>query len=840
MAYYNMGSSPFGGTNCFDLSQLLALFQNYKQSGNPSVSTYPYAKNLQSTWGMADPKAQSGLQNAFNGKMADAFGTSMAGDRMMNPDMYDAAKNKFSDFIGGQGTVNMGGLGKAAGAAGYVQAGANAIKDIASWTADIVDSSRSKMALPKPASYNGDTIRSIQDYNMMHEAPHFSHNYAGKKPGFWEHFLDTNMKSIKGMQDGAAFGKDPKSKIIFGAIGGVAGLGFGIGNAIAAAKTYKRNLRNIDRQNDINHINYLDAQQKGITNIGTLGNLSMYYQRLNNPYSLGGQIDSPGLFGATVIGEGGTHEENPNGGVQYGIGQNGKPNLLEEGEVEWNGKVFSARVKPTEDVLKKFNTYMKGGFVSYADIASHILAMHKERENSPFDRRTLEIQMQRAFEAQEYEKTAQEAAEYGLSPEEYMAYQQQAQQYAAGGNIYANGDELYYYDPKTRTIVMENNGDQYLVPIIKGPKGRNYTGGYNPGSSLFYTDYWNRLNDADRNALINEFKEYYLSDQYVPAEIPEGGGVRYNKWATANTPAQTLYNEALNGKWGSAHQAFVDFMYNKMANQPQPVTEATAQPQVTVTHPEQPAPTATSDTYDRSVRIPTGDPERNRHPYYLDWMRAAPALNNLRAILTQNAPDFTYANQLASLYRPIGYKPVGQYQRYQPIDQHYADTQARMHANTLYGLYRNNAQSNNAANYYASLAAADRGAAQNAAYVNAVTADNNARNSVLAYNNSIDIQNEANRFNAAVADYRNYVEQMNRSYAAAEEERLAVEQALEANRTNLAQNIGDIGREMYDRWRINHNPVYSYDLDWNYNGRIPWTWDNIAAYATHMANQQKA
>ena len=40
---------------------------------------------------------------------------------------------------------------------------------------------------------------------------------------------------------------------------------------------------------------------------------------------------------------GGTHEQNPQGGINIGEGTNGKPNLVEEGEVVWGNKVFTNR-----------------------------------------------------------------------------------------------------------------------------------------------------------------------------------------------------------------------------------------------------------------------------------------------------------------------------------------------------------------------------------------------------------------------------------------------------------------------------------------------------------------
>lgn len=47
----------------------------------------------------------------------------------------------------------------------------------------------------------------------------------------------------------------------------------------------------------------------------------------------------------TVFEGGGSHEQNPLGGIPQGIGQNGKQNLVEEGETKWNDYIFSNEIK---------------------------------------------------------------------------------------------------------------------------------------------------------------------------------------------------------------------------------------------------------------------------------------------------------------------------------------------------------------------------------------------------------------------------------------------------------------------------------------------------------------
>ena len=55
------------------------------------------------------------------------------------------------------------------------------------------------------------------------------------------------------------------------------------------------------------------------------------------PTSIGGDSQ------LTYFGAGGTHEQNPLGGIPIGKDKNGTPNLVEEGEVKWNDYIFSNR-----------------------------------------------------------------------------------------------------------------------------------------------------------------------------------------------------------------------------------------------------------------------------------------------------------------------------------------------------------------------------------------------------------------------------------------------------------------------------------------------------------------
>lgn len=119
--------------------------------------------------------------------------------------------------------------------------------------------------------------------------------------------------------------------------------------------------------------------------------------------SLGGPLHSNGVDwtnGLILVDQGGTHEENPNEGVQMGVSSDGTPNLVEEGEVIWNDYVFSNRVKVPEDVKKKYK--LRGSDdMTFADAARKAQKPSAERPNDLIEMRSLEDIMAKLMMEQE-------------------------------------------------------------------------------------------------------------------------------------------------------------------------------------------------------------------------------------------------------------------------------------------------------------------------------------------------------------------------------------------------------------------------------------------------------
>lgn len=158
-------------------------------------------------------------------------------------------------------------------------------------------------------------------------------------------------------------------------------------------------------------------------------------------YALGGDMQTNGsdfTDGLTSVEAGGSHEENPNGGVPMGVAPDNQPNLVEEGETIYNDYVFSNRIKPDKETLKKFHIYGSNGNMTYADLSKKLERESKERPNDPISQDGLSAMLGNLAQEQERQKAEEEkkraeAAFEALSPEEQqmflqeMAKQQEAQ-----------------------------------------------------------------------------------------------------------------------------------------------------------------------------------------------------------------------------------------------------------------------------------------------------------------------------------------------------------------------------------------------------------------------------
>lgn len=128
-----------------------------------------------------------------------------------------------------------------------------------------------------------------------------------------------------------------------------------------------------------------------------------------NDYSTHGVLFTPP--GYTHIGAGGTHEQNPYGGVPVGVDPNGKPNLVEEGENIYNDYVFSDRLKPSKRELKSYNLPEKLYGKTFAELSDALMEEANTRPNDPISNNGVGAMLDRLIACQEEHKAKKDQKE---------------------------------------------------------------------------------------------------------------------------------------------------------------------------------------------------------------------------------------------------------------------------------------------------------------------------------------------------------------------------------------------------------------------------------------------
>lgn len=246
------------------------------------------------------------------------------------------------------------------------------------------------------------------------------------------------------------------------------------GTFTAAAKKHHMGVQEFANRVLANPDNYSSAMRKKANFARNASHWNAYggYLDIPNLYPLGGdlQVSNPMLEN---INEGGTHEQNPNGGVPVSVDDEGNPNLVEQGESIWKGDyVFSNRLKVPETIRKKYN--LKKG-ATFADAAKYI---GKEAEQRPYDNISNRTQNELLGELSDY----QEEKKFK------NAQRQEERRYALGGNVFKKGgvtpyayskswDGFNYFNPQTNEYAPEyldfvnNITDQQAADILAGKYG---------------------------------------------------------------------------------------------------------------------------------------------------------------------------------------------------------------------------------------------------------------------------------------------------------------------------------------------------------------------------------
>lgn len=174
-------------------------------------------------------------------------------------------------------------------------------------------------------------------------------------------------------------------------------------------------------------------------------NIKYYYN--NYPYAQGGRLNRFDYGGAMngldlptgmqYYENGGSHEENPNGGIQIGQDQQGNPNLVEEGEFRYGDYIFSDRIPVDYSILSDFNVE-KGksnrntkNNPTYAELAKKTADKYKDL-NDKISKDSLNKQLDRLQQSQEAQKFKEQ------QDQQYADYTNALKNPTQGNPMYGN------------------------------------------------------------------------------------------------------------------------------------------------------------------------------------------------------------------------------------------------------------------------------------------------------------------------------------------------------------------------------------------------------------------
>lgn len=544
----------------------------------------------------------------------------------------------------------------------------------------------------------------------------------------------------------------------------------------------------------------------------------------------GGFLDNThgGTFsnGVTTVNSGGTHEQNPNKGIQLGTDNQGIPNLVEEGEVIFGNYVFSNRIKAPKEVKRKYR--LSG--TTFADLAESAQKESAERPYDPISQRGLQdIMMRLATEQESIKQTKNK---------------RNSHRFDDGGFTYGvnmlnldkniNTDDLYKQGSdymKARQYVLDNWDTPYVQNWINSyyrpfvtdyNKSRGYNGNFNVNRDQFERGTYDSNFGGMHQGLLN-------------FQYPE----------SSPTPPATVYTTRgrLGGDVSINPDYLGDYGYKIPDNIAETVTDNDGN---TINYLEKPAMLS-------SLPGKSSEKTDDKNPVNpLTYLRYAPvagsAIGAVQGLLSK--PDYSNADAVleaakdAGRYMPVDYEPIGNYLTYTPFDRDYYINKLASQAGATRRAARN-LSAGNRATALSSLLAADYNAQNNLGNLARQAAEYNFANKekVETFNRDTDKFNSEMALRAAMANQRALAESAGaRLKGTAQAMRMrqniddARSNAISANLSNLFNSLGDIGREEVQAEWIKDNPALYYYFSRNGGGEY---YKNKSSYGGYITRKNK-
>lgn len=522
-------------------------------------------------------------------------------------------------------------------------------------------------------------------------------------------------------------------------------------------------------------------------------------------FDIGGMMD--GSNGQVLVDQGGSHEENKYEGVPMGMAVDGKPNLVEEGEVIYDDYVFSDRMFPTKEQLREARFPESWTKKSFAKIAEELGKESKERPNDPISKEGLDNAMRRLMNAQEKAREEKrlkdradamdkiKAAMDAMTPQQRQAMEEMSLEQAAQQQAMARQEEEQAMQqgmgqpgmPQGGMPMMAHGGHLFYDGSSMRSNPRHFLGiGTDNDGNPVFVEYGTRK----ERKKAKESKEYKDAQKKARKEITE------EILAYRNLPDEEKekYSEGQRAKY----QILSDLYGISMD--------------------------AGNETPEEGTKGKEGEKGRKSKD---EGLRYAPAIGSGLQYLSDilgltNNPDYENAMRIqdaANRIRDVAFEPIGNYMRYNPLDRNFYLNQLAANSAATRRSIMDNANGNQGA----------RNAALLAADYNAQLAQGQLARQAEEYNlqqrmQAEDFNRRTNMFNSQMglsAQAQNQGADAQRasliSQAAQmrQEEDMAAAAARSANMSNFYENLGNIGRENKFLNMISGNKSLAFDYDNN-------------------------
>lgn len=520
-------------------------------------------------------------------------------------------------------------------------------------------------------------------------------------------------------------------------------------------------------------------------------------------HAFGGDLNTNGAdfsTGLTIIDNGGTHESNPYEGVPMGVAPDGKPNLVEEGEVIYNDYVFSNRLTVPKAVRNKYK--LRGNKdLTFADAVKQLTKGATERPNDPISQETLNDIM----------------TDF-MTTQEELRIQQENNKFACGGkkgHLHANGDWLIGDDFFNNRDFTPSNLDANIPysrswnnNIGEGVSSKDFEDFTNYALTLDNNNpYWTGLSKAtgkDINYLRSNYRALRSDGKYgyvslTPKRVTQPS--QANEWyTTVGRPGGDIsFNPEYAGLFGYSIPKNV--IGKSTLDNGDTINYVNNYPDTPTT--QKPVTPITDKTDDTPLDLGTSD----------ESLRYAPAIGLGLASITDamgltNKPDYGEASMIEAAtrggsYMPVSWNPIGNKLTYRPFDRDYYINKLNAESGATRRAIANQS-GGNSGRATAGLLAADYNAQDRLGDLFRKSEEYNLeqRQKVEDFNRATNQANSQGELQADMANQQAYNSardfNLRGTMAAAEmrqKARMAAEAARSANLSGFLQALGDIGYE---------------------------------------------